>query len=280
MSCRDDILKSLLSVPPLPASTQQALMLLDDPHADVAQVTAALQLDPGLSSNLLRLANSALFGSPRGVESVRDAFLRLGVKRVRSLILAAGVTPQLKQEIRGYGLEPGELLLHSVAVATATQIVAEVAGKVAPDAAVTAGLLGNIGKTVLGSFLEIDVQPILDLAKRDNLAFEEAEDKLLGINHAEVGALLLEHWNLPATVVEVVRWQLQPQLAPEPSLALDLVHIADILAKMSGIGVGLDGLCYKTDPLVCQRLALTDAMIQMMLLQLLQYLPELKTLFA
>jgi hypothetical protein len=93
----------------------------------------------------------------------------------------------------------------------------------------TAALTHDIGKVVLGSFPEIDAYGIIALALRDRISFEEAERTILGIDHAEVGAFLAEHWGLPGSIVDAVRLHHQPELSLEHPLIVNLVHVADVV---------------------------------------------------
>jgi putative nucleotidyltransferase with HDIG domain len=264
----------------MPSAAAQVIQLVQDPSASIASLRRAIELDPGLTSNVLRLANSAYLGSPRSVRSVRDALVRLGTNRVFQLVIAAAVAPVAQQTVRGYDLPPGALWHHSVAVAVGTTELAAAAGRRPPDHAFTAGLLHDIGKIVLGTFLEVDAAPIMQLAFEEHLSFELAEQRILGIHHAELGARVLEGWHLPPPIVEVVRWHHQPESYPGDTLVVDLVHMADALALVSGIGAGSDGLNYRPSAAVLSRLRVTTAVAEGVVCRMLDGLRELRELFC
>ena len=268
MSRREEIINALSSVPPLPAAVQRTLSLLRRPEIDLSEIARAIEIDVYITANILRLANSPQFGGVRTICTLREALIRLGARRVGQLIIAAGVSPEVKREIKSYDLPAGALLEHSLATALAAEALAKKTGKTPPSNAFTAGLLANVGKIVLGTYMDVDSQPILDLAYREMISFDQAEDRLLGINHAEVGARLLELWNLPEDIVEVVRWRLDPDDYPEgENLTLDLVHAGEILAKMSSIALGIDGLLYRPSTYVIQRLNLTPEIVEEVMAQ-------------
>ncbi len=279
MSRRKAIIAALVTVPPLPASVQRTLVLLRDPEVDVAEVARAIEMDPNITVNILRLANSPQFGGMRSISSVREALIRLGGKRVAQLLVTAGISPHVNKEIKGYGLPAGALLEHSIATALATEALALKTGRTPPEHAFTAGLLANLGKIVLGTFLEVDATPILELAHSEMIPFDQAEERVLGINHAEVGALLLERWGLPDDVVEIVRWRLNPDDYPGENLALDLVHAGEALAKLSSIALGVDGLHYQPSTLVVQRLGLTPEIVEQVMAQVAVDAAELRQTF-
>ena len=276
MSRREDILQKAFAIPQMPMPVQKVLAYIGNPEADLRELARIIEYDPGLTVNVLRMANSSFFGGGGKVATVREALMRLGLNRVYQLVIASGVAPMTRYEIKGYGLRPGELLEHSVAVATASETLAKELGLVAPPPTFTAGLLVNIGKTVMGSFLEVDAGPILTLAHERHISFEQAEEEILGINHAELGAILLERWSIPIPIVNVVRYRLRPDDCPEPDLALDLVHVGDVIAKMTGIGMGIDGMQYVPSEAVFARLDISPEQMEAVMEAILEQIAEVR----
>ncbi|SKA93830.1 HD-like signal output (HDOD) domain, no enzymatic activity [Paucidesulfovibrio gracilis DSM 16080] len=275
MSRREEIISAIQNVERMPSSVQKAVVLLGDPDVDVGELAKAIEHDPGLTSNLLRLANSAVFGAKRSISTVREAIVRLGASNLKKILTTAGLAPVANREIKGYGLPPGTLLKHSITVAVSAEELARQLSVHPPEHTFTSGLLSDIGKVVLGTFLAVDAEPILRLAHDQGMTFEAAEEEILGINHAEVGALLLDFWELPENIVRVVRWKYDPLGIPQRDLALDLVHVADSLAKMSGIGVGVDGLNYRPSEQVAKRLGLTSDIIDKTMAEVLEKVEDL-----
>jgi len=276
MSRREEIIQRATAIPQMPMPVQKVLTYIGNPEADLRELARIIEYDPGLTVNVLRMANSSFFGSGGKVSSVKEALMRLGLHRVYQLVIASGVAPMAHNAIEGYGLRPGELLEHSVAVATASESLARELDLTAPPHTFTAGLLVNIGKTVLGSFLEVDAAPILALAHERQISFEQAEEEVLGINHAELGAVLLERWSIPIPIVNVVRYRLRPDDCPEPDLALDLVHVGDVIAKMTGIGMGIDGMQYTPSESVFARLDVTPIQMENVMAAILEHIAEVR----
>jgi putative nucleotidyltransferase with HDIG domain len=146
-----------------------------------------------------------------------------------------------QESIRGYGLSPSELWDHLMGVAVVSKKLGEALHPKIPSYTFTAGLLHDIGKVVLGTFGEVDPAPILELAQEEQIDLVAAEQQILGIDHAEVGARLLESWNLPAYLAEVVRWHHDPGKDPGQALVAGLVHVGDALCIVSGIGISVSG---------------------------------------
>lgn len=276
MSRREEIIEKAAAIPHMPMPVQKVLAYIGNPEADLRQLAKIIEYDPGLTVNVLRMANSSFFGGMGKVASVKQALMRLGLNRIYQLVIASGVAPFARYAISGYGLRPGELLEHSVAVATASETLGKELERDAPAHTFTAGLLVNIGKTVMGSFLEVDAAPILALAHERQIPFEQAEELVLGINHAELGAVLLERWGIPAPIVNVVRYRLRPDESPEPDLALDLVHVGDVIAKMTGIGMGIDGMQYAPSQAVFARLDVTPEQMENVMVAILDQIAEVR----
>lgn len=242
MSRRDEILSVVRETPALPGGAAAAVRLLQDPEADPREIVRELERDVALSANVLRVANSASYGGSRRVATVRDALGRLGQARVFQIVVAVAIGPTAGRPVKGYDLSAGKLWEHSLAVAVGTGPIARELGIEEPRDLFVAGLLHDVGKILLGNFVEVDVAALLELTARERIPFVEAERRLLGVDHAEVGAALLEQWGLPDSIVEACRWHHDPEQAPAVSLAVDVVHLSDALSLAAGIGLGSDGL--------------------------------------
>lgn len=262
MSIRDLVIKRIPEIPALPAAATRVLHLLQDPDVGVGTIMEAIEYDPVLTTEILRLANTAYFAGPRTVGTLRDAGVLFGTERILQLVLATSIFPIARQPLLGYDLSAGQLIRHSMAVAIGAEQMAALCGRPAPDHTFTAGLLSDIGKIVLGSFLEVDAQPIVQLAGGEGLSFEVAERQVLGIDHAEVGALLLEAWNVPRNIIDVVRWHHEPDRFPGDPYVVDLVHAAIHLSVGFGLGGGIDGLNYKPSELALSRLKADHVMLE------------------
>jgi putative nucleotidyltransferase with HDIG domain len=238
---RERILSKLSSVAAIPTASVELVRLVQEPDAPNAKLAQAIEYDPSLTSNLLRLSNSAYFGFSRAVSTVRDAIFLLGRNEIFQLVVASVVGKMTQKSVRGYGLSPSELWDHLMGVAVVTRRLGEALHPKIPSYTFTAGLLHDIGKIVLGTFGEVDPEPIMELAEQEQIDLVSAEQRILGIDHAEVGARLLESWNVPAYLAEVVRWHHEPEKDPGQAIVSGLVHVADALCIEAGIGTNANG---------------------------------------
>ena len=269
-----EIISKMKSFPSMSGIAAKVLKLLDDPDAGADQVEKLLKQDPSLTANLLKLTNSAYFGIPSKVGSVRHAVAMLGWKRLSKLVMAACVSAITDRQIPGYDLPPGVLWQHSVAVSvTAEGLMREL--KIAEsDEIFTAALLHDLGKLILGGFVEKELDEIQEVAAR-GIPFQMAEQEVLGTDHAEIGALMLESWSFPPKLVSAVRWHHDPDSAPETSSMTDIVHVANVLCLMIGIGIGVEGLHYEPSILATKRLGFKPTQLELIASQTLEWAKEL-----
>lgn len=280
MSNREEILAKVRAVPAIPSAATKVIDLLKDPEVEISELTQVIEFEPGLTSNVLRLANSAYFAGPHSIGSLKDAIIRLGMNRIFQLVITSAIAPMTRMATRGYDLPAGELLEHSVGVAIGAEQLAKALGRRPPPTAFTAGLLHDLGKILLGTFVEVDVKPITELAFRENISFEVAEFTVLGIDHAEAGAALLEFWGLPQDIIEAVRWHHDPDRIEGDTFVADLVHVADALALSSGLGAGVDGLNYRASDAVMARLKVDTDTAEAVVCNILEGIDGLRELFG
>ncbi len=280
MKQREKILAQVEQVPTIPSAAVDAAQTLADPDADMNGIVRVLEHDPGLTTNVLRLANSAMYAGPREIGSIRQAAMRLGTQKLMQVVMASATAPIAWGEVKGYDLPPGELLSHSIAVAVTTEELASELGITPPPCAFTAGLLHDLGKLLLGAFVEVDAKPICELAFSRGLPFEEAEREVLGIDHTEAGAHLLAHWHIPECICEAVRWHHDPEKATQDQGAVDLVHLADNLSTLVGFGGGQDGLNYRASRVTVKRHKVTRRKAQKIVCSMLGRLRELQGAFT
>ena len=279
MNRRKEVLAQISEVVAIPCCTPKAVALLGDPDADIKELARVIEHDPGLTANLLKVVNASFFSGNRPMRTASEAILRLGTTQVLQFVISTGVAPSYVRTIEGYDLAPNMHLKHSVTVGMAARELGHVLGLEVPDYTFTAGLLSGIGKVLMGAYVQVDVHPILDFALEEGMTFDEAEDKVLGINHAEVGGLLLESWGLPVEITDVVRYHLRPDTYEGESMVLDLVHVGNVLAKMIGVGLGVDGLNYIVSNHVVDRLGLAPDVMDLVSANVVDNLGSVYDLF-
>jgi putative nucleotidyltransferase with HDIG domain len=273
------IVSAIKAFPGMPGTAVKLLALIDDPGMRVSQIERILRHDPGLTANVLRLANSAYFGIPSKVGSIRQAVILLGLKRLIQMVIAACVSAIMDKPVPGYDLSPGELWRHSIAVSVAAEGLVKELQIEAAEEIFTAALLHDVGKLVLGEFVQDDFKQI-QTAISQGISFEMAETIVLGINHADVGARILTSWSLPLEIVNAIQFHHAPQSTTQSSMMLDIVHVANFMSMMIGIGIGRDGLQHQPSVEVIERLGLESHHLEKVASQTMQWVNELTEVFG
>ena len=265
---------AIKSFPGMPGTAVRLLALIDNPAMRVSQIEQILRHDPGLTANVLRLANSAYFGIPSKVGSIRQAVILLGLKRLIQMVIAACVSAIMDKPVPGYDLPPGELWRHSIAVSVAAEGLVKELNADAAEEIFTAALLHDVGKLVLGQFVQNEYQQI-ETAISQGISFEMAEKIVLGANHADIGARILTNWSLPQEIINAVQFHHAPEEAPQVNTMLDIVHVANFMSMMIGIGIGRDGLHHEPSAEVTERLGLEPGHLEKVASQTTQWVKEL-----
>ncbi len=232
------LVRQVRDLPALPESVLRVMQLTEDPKAGIAQVAKILVADQALAARVLKLANSAFYGSSRRIGTVSDALVVLGMRTTRNLVMAASCEALLEGEVAGYGLPRGVLLRHSLACASAAQALARRAKFRGTEEAFVAGLLHDIGKVVMNAY-QSDLFGEVLTQVMGGMTCTEAERSVFGFDHAEAGGCLLERWNLPPSLVSAVRHHHTPTQAPGGTPLPCLVHAADAVCLTLGLGLGI-----------------------------------------
>jgi putative nucleotidyltransferase with HDIG domain len=231
--------------PVMPGVISQMADALAQPEIGIEDIVAIVENETGLTEEILRLAGSPYFGAYGPALSLQNAVIRLGMQQIFRIVVIASGRATLRHAVTGYDLPAGELWRHSVATALATQCLAEQLDVMRSETAFTAALLHDLGKLLIGNFMDVDVAAITALAEEHSISVEEAEREVIGADHAQIGAAMLEHWNLPEDIITVVRRHHDPSEAGRLSPVADLVHVGDIICMSMGIGIGRDGLYHR-----------------------------------
>lgn len=246
----------------LPEIINKIIALTDDPDSTVQDMEKAILKDSVLTTKILRLANSAYYGYARNISTISRAAILLGFQAIKSLALASTVRTFLTDELKGYSLEKDDLWTQSQTCAIASRFIAKQIKYPNPEEAYIAGLLRDIGKTILNQHMEKEYAEVLSKIEIDNVSFLDAEREVLGFNHAEIGEKVAEKWNLPKALVDAIGHHHTPEQSNVNPLLVSIVHIADAITMMMGVGLGVDGLAYNLSPMAIDIIGLDELQLE------------------
>ena len=185
---------ALRLVPPFPAVAQRILALVNDPDANINQLSELVKIDPSFAAELLRFANSALLGARRKVRSLPAAIVVVGLDRVKTLATLVSMNQMVRHSVRQGALR--KVWMHSLITAAIAEEIARVSG-VARDSAYTAGLLHNLGTLGLMSAYPDEYSRMLEVSNDFGFDLLRTEQDLFEIDHCLAGAFLAQEWDFP-----------------------------------------------------------------------------------
>ena len=203
----DELREAIERLPPLPQSTTQIISVLSDPLFEISELIRVVSLDPGLTGNLLRLANSAESSVARPACSVGEAIVRLGSGTVLALSLAARCRPPAQIDLTPFGLTVEEYWMHCVAsVAAADELNSRRIARFGAGFG-AAAVLHDFGKQILAEYLTSEhlIQMSAYHRLHPGRSHIDAERFVLGVDHAHIGAAVARVWNLSDDIVRSIR---------------------------------------------------------------------------
>lgn len=280
MNRLDQILDRVSTLQPMSGTVLRLVDVVNDPTSDVDEIVEAARYDQALTARMLRVCNSARFGAPRRISSLRDAIAHLGTLKVMQLLMAVHADALLARGQDAYGLAPGMLWRQSVAVALTSSMFAEQLAPAQVNMAFTAGLLHDIGKVVLNEYAGQEFAEVARRAAADQIGFDQAEQAVLGFSSPQIGARLAERWELPEAIVRCIRHHREPQALVPPDNLVDAVYLANCVCLLCGVALGHDGLLYRAEAAVLARHGLGEIDLERTGARMIVELKRVQAVFA
>jgi putative nucleotidyltransferase with HDIG domain len=273
------LIKSVGNLPAFPATVVKVMGLLSGDDYSLAEVAKVISFDQSITGNILKICNSAYFGCGRSIKTVRDAVGYLGKENLIRAVQTAGISKYYKTNVKGYVASASDLWEHSVAVALMSQILSKKIYGVEDSVLYSAALLHDVGKIVMGEYIHESIEKINELVDEKQCSFLEAEEAVIGMNHAELGGKITGQWNLPAEICQAISFHHRPDLLERSSLDMAwIVYLADQLCMMLGIGNGVDGLAYRGVSEVLKKFNLRDKDLEVNMMNLLDALANARSM--
>ncbi len=232
-----------------------------------------------MTDNILKISNSAQFSSGRSIKTIRDAVSYLGKENLIRAVQTAGISKYYKTKVKGYVSSASDLWEHSVAVALMSQILSKKIYGVENSVLYTAALLHDVGKIIMGEYIYESIEKINLLVDKRQCSFLEAEEVIIGMNHAELGGKITGQWNFPTEICDAISFHHHPDLLDKTSGEMQwIVYLADQLCMMLGIGNGVDGLAYRGVSKVLRKFDLRDKDLQVYMMDLLDALDDARSM--
>lgn len=254
------IVSSMESLPTLPQLFHEITEELKKEDASMRKVGDLISRDPAMTAKILQIVNSSFFSLPRTIKSPAEAVTLLGLDTVKSLVLTVEIFSKFDRDtLKLFDIEG--LWEHSVHTGTLARAIA--AGddmeKQTIDNACMAGLLHDIGKLVFMENFTGEYQKTIQLSKSETISIQDAENRIFGASHCQVGAYLLGLWGLPGDIVETVGFHHDPgQLPGRQSGILTAVYIANAFARCGEVHMETSDLLDSLDTAYMKETGIMD----------------------
>jgi HD-like signal output (HDOD) protein len=240
----EDIDKYIKDIPTLPMVAHEINLASQRDDFTAKSLGKIIEQDPPLTSKMLRLANSAYYGFARQVSTLDRAVTLLGFNTVKNLALTVSVF-QLFEKAQSTDVDMPGLWRHSLGCAIAAKTTMNRKDPDLAEEAFLCGIIHDIGTIILLNNFPEETKKALQMMEEKNIAQSEAEKKVLGVAHEQVGAFLADKWNFPVEYSRVIRLHHKP---PSPKMDTTemknflqvAVYVGNQLAKAVGLGRSLD----------------------------------------
>ena len=241
---RERSLLALGQLPPFSPILNRLMASLASEDVSFAKIAELIEKDTALAGNILRLVNSALYGFPGTVNSIRHAVSLLGLNKLRNAALTMSVARMWNQVKTPAGWSTANFNQHSVGVGILADLLAQRLHVEYAEGGFAAGLFHDLGLLLIAIGLPEEYKQMSLLCQQSKQWTVEYEIQVLGMTHAELSAEALAHWNLPEPIQNAVRYHVDPDLDPTPvkpgQITLSRVlNAADRFVKGKGIFVSL-----------------------------------------
>ncbi len=226
-----DIVEKAENLAYLPTNVLKLMEIISNPDVAVPDVVGIIKKDQGLVARVFKVANSSFYGRLKKAEHLTEAVVTLGLRGLKSFVIAQAV----KHVLTTSGMDDSTLWQHAVKVSVAASVLAKELQREVIEDALMGGLVHDIGKAFIVSVYPNAPAMIHQKAAREGILYYEAERKLLGFDHATVGAIMTEKWHFPPKIVNIIRYHHSEDEAKDTctdSLALArIVKLADMISN-------------------------------------------------
>jgi len=206
----EKLFRRIGEVSTLPTVAVRIIEVINDPDTGADDLLEVIRFDAALAMRIVRTVNSSYYAMQNKVADLKLAIALLGFKEIRNLAMTAYIAILFKKG-HGHGPYTREgLWNHSIAVGSVAQLIAEVCGMVQPREAYLAGLLHDVGFILLDQYLHKPFCQVID-ALEEGKPVWQVEQEILGFDHAELGAFVTSHWNMPEHLATTIRYHHAPR---------------------------------------------------------------------
>ncbi len=275
------VISKIKTLPTLPQVFYKIIDTIEMPDSSAKDVKNTIKRDQSVSAQILKVANSALYGHSREITDITMATVLLGFDMIKSIALSVSVFSSFpKTENNSTRFDRELFWIHSMASAEAAVIIADKIGYQKKDQAFIIGLIHDIGKVILDYYFSPDYKIIVTKVRQENCLIRNAEIETLNFDHSLTGGWLGEQWKFPESILSSIKFHHRVNEAPKEFIEEVIIsHIADIIARSAEIGSGGDYNIPKISDIVFKKTDLNQEVIELIVQQLITKKTEIEEFF-
>ncbi len=239
---RRKIYSKIEELPTIPVIVTKLINVIEDENSSISDVVDLISKDMALTTKLLKVANSAYYGFSQNISSLNQAVALLGFNIVRSLLVSIEVMKRFKDGGKSDYFSHEGLWLHSLAVATVMENYKKKYGKNKNSSSIfIIGLLHDLGKIILDQFFHDTFESVLKIANGEQQrSLHTVEKEVIGLDHNEVGAMLLKRWKFPSEIINPIEY-MHNKNRPDDVNSYDIALLRITNSIVRQIEFGKDG---------------------------------------
>jgi len=234
----EHILNEIEELPTLPVVSQRILELMADENASNRDIARLVENDQSLALKIMKIANSAFFGSLTRINSLEQAMVKLGMNEVRSIVLAVSVYDFFSNSDSGV-FDRRRFWKHGIVCSQAAKYLDNYF-RTGNDTLFISGLVHDMGKAVLDEYFHDEFLSIINYLELKRCTFSEAEKTVIGITHSHIAARLLNQWKFPDNIIHQILYHHTPWEDKNYEKGSILLYLADIITKAAGYSCHAD----------------------------------------
>lgn len=224
----------------LPNIATEVLELMRQSTTNMRVIARAIEKDASITAKIIKVSNSPLWGFSGRIDNVQRALVLLGLKQVTNIVIAVSLYSTFSKLKPNPYFDREKFWLHSAGTGQIARRFSKKLGLNFHGEDFVAALIHDIGKMVLDQFFGNKFLHILQYAQETGRKVFDVEREVLGCTHAEIGGWLLTRWNFPETIATAVQWHHAPDTAPKHRDLAAIIHLAEVLCELWGIGFDND----------------------------------------
>jgi putative nucleotidyltransferase with HDIG domain len=223
-------IQNIIHLPALPAVAMEVVSIIENPKTDVHTLSNLISKDQVLASKILKIANSPFYGYSKTISTLDFAIVILGFDTLKDAVLSVALISHLNKNV-SKDFDMNAFWNHSIATSiVARELARSLNYKAHMTEAFVGGLIHDIGLLVLNQYFRKEFEEVIAITRSENVTILEAERKILGSTHDEVGSWLAQRWNFPKGLIEIIKYHHNPDFAVLNKQLSVIVHFADVLA--------------------------------------------------